>query len=246
MKKACYNFDVLKNMYKNKTIAVVMPGRTVSKILEAQILSIPEIVDQIICVSNKSKDNTVLVGRELEKKYPKFKLIVQDTVDKNGIGYGVAIKTGFLGSSCDLTFKCDADGTYPVNQIENIVDFILKNNLKTISCSRYPVIKGSDVKLFNQLGVYALNIASFFKNGHYINDILSGFYGGYTNEIVELSLQEIGWNFSIEFKIKSLKKFKKCYGEFKIKQNPSLTVSHQNYFKTGWNHLKFIGGFDNL
>ena len=38
-------------MYKNKTIAVVMPGRTVSKILEAQILSIPEIVDQIICVS---------------------------------------------------------------------------------------------------------------------------------------------------------------------------------------------------
>jgi glycosyltransferase involved in cell wall biosynthesis len=227
-------------MYRGKSVSVIMPGRSVEQVLEKQLELIPDFVDEVILVSNRSKDNTVELAKQLSQQNPRFRYLVDDRADKDGIGYGYAIQTGFAAATSDLVFKCDVDGTYPVEQLAEVIDFMLEDNLKIVSCNRYPVRKNSKVKIFNRVGVYTLNVFCWLTTGYRIKDILSGFYGGYADFIRRLHCSEGGWNYSVELKLNAITRYQEQYGEYHILQKEAQTKSHQSYWKTGWNHLSFI------
>lgn len=218
-----------------------MPGRSVGGILKKQIDQIPQFVDEIILVSNCSKDNTLEIAQSISDYNPKFLYLIDDRKDTNGIGYGYAIQTGFAAATGDLVFKMDVDGTYPVNKLSDVIDNLLKNDLQVISCNRYPVASQSkSISLFHRIGVVTLNWVFWLVSGYRINDVLSGFYGGYTKTIQQLGCREGGWNYSVEIKLQSVVRLDKAYGEHHIVQNQQMTQSHQNYFQTGFTHLNFI------
>jgi len=75
-----------------------------------------DIAYEIIVVDDGSEDNTV----EILEQYPDITLIQHPD---NG-GYGRAIKTGMNSAQYDWCCICDADGTYPVTEIPNLLQYV--------------------------------------------------------------------------------------------------------------------------
>ena len=105
-------------MYKSKKIIVVLPAYNAASTLERTINDLPEMVDQIILVDDKSNDETAALARSLG-------LMVYEH-DKNK-GYGAAQKTGFkaallMGANAVVMLHGDnqydpGPGRYPVMYI---------------------------------------------------------------------------------------------------------------------------------
>ncbi|PKV10374.1 glycosyltransferase family 2 protein, partial [Bifidobacterium asteroides] len=119
------------------TISLVMPCRNEAKHLARMVAAIPDFYDEIICVSNKSTDNTVAIGRQLEKLYPRFHLLVDDRA-VSGIGYGFAHMTGISRAKSSIIVCADSDGTYPIEDLPRILGIMKNRSLVFASCSRYP------------------------------------------------------------------------------------------------------------
>ena len=78
-----------------------------------------EIADdyEIMVIDDGSRDNSRLILKELEAKYPKLRLIFHE---KNK-GYGGALKTGFYSAKKDFIFYTDGDFQYDVTEIKRLV-----------------------------------------------------------------------------------------------------------------------------
>jgi dolichol-phosphate hexosyltransferase len=227
-------------MYKGQTVGIIMPGRNIAHILEKQLSFIPDCVDEIILVSNRSKDSTLATAQELASKFPKLKVVQDDRADSAGIGYGYAIMTGISKATTDLVFKIDVDCTYPVEILPQVLDFLMANNLDFVSCNRHPTLSPNKAPMFISLGVWVLNLETRILFGRHIKDIISGMYGGKVKTVQNLRLEEGGWNLSVEIKLKTLTSKQIRFDEYFIVQHPPQTPSHQNYLRTGLNHLWFI------
>ena len=157
-------------MYKNKTITVCLPCRNEANHLEQVIAKIPKYVDEIIVISNNSKDNTVEVAKQLGVK------AYEDNRTIDGIGYGFAHMTGIKNATSDIIVGADGDATYPVENIDKVIDFIIENDLDFVSCNRYPLQDGTKIPFKLKFGVWMLNTEVRLLYGVKIKDILSGMW----------------------------------------------------------------------
>jgi glycosyltransferase involved in cell wall biosynthesis len=78
-------------VYKEKTVAVVVPAYNEEKLIGKTIASIPELVDRIIVVNDASTDRTAEIIEELSKEDPRIYLIGHEVNQ----GVGGAIITGY-------------------------------------------------------------------------------------------------------------------------------------------------------
>ena len=81
-------------MYKGKTISAVVPCYNEETQIGNVISTMPEIVDHIVIIDDKSPDRTVEVVRSMLVQYPKVVLIEHDSNQ----GVGGAIATGYKWS----------------------------------------------------------------------------------------------------------------------------------------------------
>jgi len=113
-------------MINNKKVAVIVPAYNEEDFITKTVIEIPETIDLIVCVDDRSKDKTYYVMLGLAKK--DNRVIVLQT-DKNG-GIGHAVRTGYArvlnsvdyvavlpgDNQCDARLitefvkKCEADG----------------------------------------------------------------------------------------------------------------------------------------
>jgi len=222
-------------VYLGKKITVYFPCRNEGNHLSEVLKHIPDFVDEIIVVSNRSTDNTVEVAKKLG-----VKVYIDDRVDENGIGYGFAHMTGIEKGTGDILIPADGDCTYPIDKIQNILDHFITNKFDFLSCNRYPVKQDTKIPFKLQLGVQILNLQIRFLFNKSIKDSLSGMWLMSSNIKQELKLTQGGWNLSPEIKINAATNSKIKFGEYHITQNVREGSSHQQYFKTGFNHLIYI------
>ncbi len=120
---------------------------------------------EIIIVDDGSTDKTKNL---IQKFIPEVKLIEHE---KNK-GYGAAIKTGIKNSNSDLIAFYDADGTYPIKEMTNLVSFLLLKNSEMVIGSRLG--KGTKMPaqrlIGNKMFVWLLN---FFGSSQ-VKDTASG------------------------------------------------------------------------
>lgn len=219
-----------------KTVALVMPCRNESGHLAQFISDIPDFFDEIICVSNKSTDDTVAIGQQLATQYPRLKFM-EDNRTAKGIGYGYAHMTGMKAATSDYIVCADSDGTYPVEDTPSLLRMMDKRHLRFVSCSRYPD-KQIPIKL--QLGVKILNIEIAILYGFIIHDSLSGMWIFEREIIPQLRLTEGDWNLSPQIKLNARRALKSQFAELKIVQKIRQGETKQNYFDTGFRHLCWI------
>ena len=218
-------------MYKHKTISVCMPCRNEGAHLAQVLQSVPDIVDEVIVVSNRSTDDTLRIGRAWGAT------MLEDDRVHAGIGYGFAHMTALEAAHGDFIVGMDADGTYPLSYLKAILDRAIADNLDFVTCSR---MKHSKMPFKLRLGVELLNIEARVLYGYVFSDILSGMWVLRGDIRSQLRLTEGGWNLSPQIKVNAATNPVIAYGEFPIVQDRRFGTTHQKYFKSGFSHAKWL------
>jgi glycosyltransferase involved in cell wall biosynthesis len=221
-------------MYRNLRISLCLPCRNESNHLAEVVKRVPKFVDEIIVISNNSKDDTVKVAKKLKLE------ALEDNRTIGGIGYGFAHMTGIKNATGDIIVGADGDATYPIEDLAEIIDYLLDNKLDFISCNRYPLQSGTKIPLMLKLGVWTLNAEVRALYGIKINDILSGMWVFRKTAKNKLDLTMGEWNLSPQIKLNAALNPKIKFAEYSIAQHQRLGESHQSHFKTGFSHLWWI------
>lgn len=221
-------------MYRNKRITVCLPCRNEGNHLKEVVKRIPKFVDEIIVVSNNSKDNTVEIAKKLKLT------VIEDNRTIGGIGYGFAHMTAIENATGDIIVGADGDATYPIEDLAKIIDHLIDNKYDFISCNRYPLQSGVKIPFMLQLGVNTLNTEVRLLYGIKIQDILSGMWVFRKPVRNKLDLNMGEWNLSPQIKINAAKHPKIKFTEYSIAQHQRLGESHQAHWKTGFQHLRWI------
>ena len=111
-------------MYKNKSIAIVIPCYNEATQIKRVIETMPDYVDKMIVVDDYSRDNTVGVIEATMEKEPKVILIKHE---KNQ-GVGGAIATGYKWSrdnDKDVAVVMAGDGQMDPTDLPAILDHVV-------------------------------------------------------------------------------------------------------------------------
>jgi len=110
----------------NKQVSIILPvyneEANIRETFDKLLISVEahNLACEIIVVDDGSKDRTV----QLIKEYPVK--IIQHEYNK---GYGAALKTGIRCAQYGIIAISDADGTYPVERIPELVSFINNHDM---------------------------------------------------------------------------------------------------------------------
>src|SRR5438067_1890293 len=105
-------------MLEGKRVAVVVPAHDEEKLIGDTIRSIPDFVDRVIVVDDKSKDGTVAAVRALN--YQRVEVLKHE----RNLGVGAAILTGYrraIEERIDVTAVMAADAQMDPGDLETLV-----------------------------------------------------------------------------------------------------------------------------
>jgi glycosyltransferase involved in cell wall biosynthesis len=108
-------------MYKNKTVAIVIPCYGEETQIRNVIETMPDFVDKMYVIDDQSKDKTFEVIEDCAKTNSKVVPILHK---KNG-GVGKAISTGYIRArdeGIDITVVMAGDGQMDPDDLESVVD----------------------------------------------------------------------------------------------------------------------------
>ena len=80
---------------------------------------------EYIIVANKSKDETQKIAKEMERKYENTRAILQ----KDFVGYGTQLKTGWEAASKELVFYTDSDRQFNVQELHEFMKHIKNHDI---------------------------------------------------------------------------------------------------------------------
>lgn len=221
-------------MYKQRTVSLCLPCRNEAGHLAEVVKRVPKIVDEIIVISNRSTDATLAVAERLGCQ------AIADDRTLDGIGYGYAHMTGIATANGDIIVGADGDATYPIEQLPAMIDYMLQRDIDFLSCNRYPLQRGTTIPWRLRAGVGLLNSEVRLLYGLKIQDILSGMWLFKRSVADDLDLTMGDWNLSPQIKLNAALNPNINFAEYSIAQHQRLGASHQNYFKTGLSHARWI------
>lgn len=223
-------------MIRTHTLSLIIPCKNEAKALETVLLNLPRAVDEVIVVDNNSTDQTKLVAKKFGAK-----ILSEPRNDNSGIGYGYAIQKGLREARGDIIACLDGDGSYPISEIPAIVEYLLRRKLDFISCNRLPFKHPQKMSFVRALGVKLLNLTVRLLYGYKIKDTLTGMWVFKRSVLENLTLNQGGWNFSLEIKLKTIKNKSLRFAERQISyQDRALDLSKQNLVRTGLGHLFYL------
>lgn len=177
-------------MYKKKTVCVVIPCHNEERQIASVIDSIPEYVDNIIVVDDKSDDGTLAVIKTTQKENDNL-VIIALPVNQ---GCGGALAAGYKwarDNGMDLAVRMDGDGQMNPNDLPALLDPVVEG--------RADYSKGN--RLFTGEAFNKIPKVRYFGNGilSLLTKIASGYWhiadsqSGYT-VINKKALHAIDWD----------------------------------------------------
>ena len=220
-------------------VSFVIPALNEEGIVGKTIKSIPvnEIKEagyevEIIVVNNNSTDNTEQEARDAGATV---------FLEMNR-GYGNAYKRGFKEATGDIYVMGDADGTYPLEQSMNFINYIVEDGCDFVIGSRFDgtIEEGAMPALHQYIGNPMLTkMLNIFFHASY-SDTHCGMRA-FTKEAYEkMELTAPGMEYAIEMVIEASEK------NLNIKEVP---ISYRkrgggqaklSSFDDGWRHIKYM------
>jgi glycosyltransferase involved in cell wall biosynthesis len=108
-------------VYKEKTVAVVVPAYNEEKLIAKTIMSIPDLVDSIIVVNDASADHTAEIVKELSSEDSRLRILEHEVNQ----GVGGAIATGYKKArdlGLDITVVMAGDAQMDPRDLINIIE----------------------------------------------------------------------------------------------------------------------------
>ncbi len=223
-------------MIQNLKVTAVVPTLNEAKGILETLKLIPETVDEIIIVDGDSKDGT----RNIAEKFGKDNNRKVVIINEKRRGYGRAFKTGFENATGDIIATGDGDGTYPIELVASVIEFMNNKKLDFVSCSRFPLQDKQSMKGKNLIGNIALTIAASTLWVYRFSDVLSGMWVFRRSCLGELNIQSDSWNLSEEIKIEALTKLKSRFAEFPIPYRERLGETKLIPWKVGIQNLGYM------
>lgn len=217
-------------MHREVTISVVIPCYNEEEGIARVIESLPACVDETVVVDNNSTDRTGEVAGSLGAK----------VVFEKRKGYGAAYKTGLAAASSDITITMDGDGSYPSEQIVELVDYLLDNEIDFLSTSRFPLKNPEAMNLSNKIGNMALTLAMLILYGKNIRDSQSGMWVYRTMILPKLNLTSDGMPFSEEIKIEAIRHKDVKFAEYHISYHERVGEVKLEKWRDGIRNLLFL------
>jgi len=151
-------------------VTVVIPAYNEERALDSVLKTLLTIMDrskmtyEIIVVDDGSQDSTAQVAEQYEK--------VRVLRHRSNRGYGAALKTGIRHARYDLICITDADGTYPIKRIPDLVNHLAKDECDMIIGAR----TGEEVRipLVRRPAKWVIRQLANFVAGEPIPDLNSG------------------------------------------------------------------------
>jgi len=163
-------------MYRDKKIGVVVPAYNEETQIEDTIRTMPDYVDKIIVIDDKSKDNTVEIVERLAKTDGRILLIPHE---KNG-GVGKAIGTGYIWcreNDIDIAVVMAGDGQMDPDDMPGLLDPVVEDLADYTKVNR--LITGEAWKKIPRvryLGNSALTLLTKIASGYWhVTDSQTGY-----------------------------------------------------------------------
>lgn len=163
-------------MYKDHTIAAVIPAYNESTQIEKVITTMPDYVDYIVITDDCSKDNTIEVIEKCQKDFPKIVLIKHE----NNQGVGGAIATGYewaRDNNIDAAVVMAGDGQMDPKDLPDLLDPIVENKTDYSKANRLIVGKSyKKIPIIRFFGNSALSFLTKIASGYWhIADSQTGY-----------------------------------------------------------------------
>ena len=217
-------------MHKGLSISVVIPCYNEEEGVAKVIQSLPDSVDEVVVVDNNCTDRTAEVAAGLGAK------VVEQPIP----GYGAAYQAGLPAATKDITVTLDGDCTYPTEQIEEIVEYIVDNDIDFVSASRFPLKNPDAMNFSNKVGNWILTVAMFVLYGKAIKDSQTGMWIYRTKVYPSLNVKSNGMPFSEEIKIEAIRNKDVKFAEYHIAYHPRVGEVKLNKWRDGFENLFFL------
>jgi hypothetical protein len=217
-------------MLHEKRISVVIPTLNEASGIRRTIGQVPKFVDEIVVVDGNSKDATPEIAAECGAK----------VVLEPRRGYGRAFKTGFTHCTGDLIATADGDGTYPIELLEEVVDYLMAEHIDFVSCSRFPLTDRAAMRPVNYVGNYLMTKAASALWLHNFSDILSGMWVFRKTCLERMRLHSDSWNFSEEIKLEAFRKLGSGFREYRVPYRERLGETKLSPFKVGVQNISYM------
>ena len=217
-------------MHRGNRISVVIPCYNEQDGIRHTMAGLPACVDEIVVVDNNSTDRTSQVAASLGAR----------VVFEGRKGYGAAYKAGLPAATGDIVATLDGDGTYPANQIPDIVDYLLDQSLDFVSASRFPLRNPRAMNFSNKVGNAVLTIAMAMLYGKAVRDSQSGMWVFRSKVYPTLQVTSDGMAFSEEIKIEAIRRSDVRFGEYHIDYHPRVGEVKLQKWRDGFRNLFFL------
>ena len=227
-------------------VSFVIPALNEEGIVGKTIKSIPvdEIEEagydvEIIVVNNNSTDNTAQEAKDAGATV---------FLEKNR-GYGNAYIRGFKEATGDIIIMGDADGTYPLEQSMDFINYIVDDGSDFVIGSRFKgtIEKGAMPALHQYIGNPLLTkMLNILFNSEY-SDTHCGMRAFTKDALHKMNLTAPGMEFAVEMVIEAREKnlnIKEIPISYKKRGGGEAKLSS---FTDGWRHVKYMlkRGFGN-
>jgi len=145
---------------------------------------------EVLVVDDGSTDDTALVAERGPCR------LIRHRTNR---GKGVAIRTGIAEASGDFVVIMDADATYPVSAIEQLVELLADHDL----VRGHRASSGENMPMVNRVGNWFFNKLFAIAHGLEKGDHLSGLYGVRRDAFRKLGLEATGFDIETEIGIKA-------------------------------------------
>ena len=190
-------------------VVIGIPAFNEEKNIAKIIVKLQKISDEIIVCNDGSTDLT----KEISEK-----MGVEVINHPKNLGYGAGIRSIFLKASkmdTDILVTFDADGQHRIEDIESVIEPILKGDADIVIGSRFLKNENSkNVPKHRKIGIKAITKITDSVTDLKLTDSQSGFRAYRKNILKEIIPSDKGMGVSTEILIKSSKK------KFKVKEVP--------------------------
>lgn len=178
-------------------IIIGLPAYNEEKNIASIIMKLKKISEQIIVCDDGSTDLTGSIAEKMGA------IVV--THPKN-LGYGAAIRslfTKFIELDADILVTFDADGQHRVEDIETVIEPIIKNEADITIGSRFLDDNNTDVPTYRKLGIKTITNLTNVGTETKLTDSQSGFRAYHKRVIPDIFPSEYGMGVSTEILIKA-------------------------------------------
>jgi hypothetical protein len=186
---------------------------------------------EVVVVDNGSTDGSAEIAREHGAR------VIAEEVR----GYGAACRRGLLEARGEYAVMLDADGTYPVELVPEVVALMRSTGADMSVGNRFSGrMERAAMPLLNRvLGNPVLSAMTRFLFGVKLKDIHCGMRGVRTARVRELDLRMPGMEFATEMIVKALDRGFEVV-EFPIPYRARVGPSKLNPLRDAWRHIEYM------